>query len=229
MTVEECQLVYICIRNILLLFVTMRWLLIGCYGLALVSLSVAVLVSQKPRFYGVKTNQKVVICCVSSEQNKLIQVEWFKASNYTVKPEDRIPVQAGGQIDILHLMNNTIIITINKVRMNDSAVYYCRMNDTWGPGTEVQVARAVNLEQAVYRSKMKDGLIILQGLLLAICVAAPLIRNHLLMKKRDSIYEEPETDHIYEGLAIETCGGGLYEEISAYSQAGGAEAPWEQD
>lgn len=32
---------------------------------------------------------------------------------------------------------------------------------------------------------------------------------------------------VFQGLAIETCGGGLYEELSAYAQPEGAEAPWE--
>lgn len=32
---------------------------------------------------------------------------------------------------------------------------------------------------------------------------------------------------VSQGLAIETCGGGLYEELSAYAQPEGAEAPWE--
>lgn len=30
-----------------------------------------------------------------------------------------------------------------------------------------------------------------------------------------------------QGLTIETCGGGLYEELSVYAQPEGAEAPWE--
>ncbi|XP_071401866.1 B-cell antigen receptor complex-associated protein beta chain [Centroberyx affinis] len=232
MTVEECQLVYICIRNILLLFFTMRWLLIGCYGLALVNLSVARQVSQKPRFYGVKTNQKaVIIYCVGGEKNKTAHVEWFRATDYKVKREARTPVYAGERIHIYNRTegNSNASITLKKLRITDSAVYYCKLNNIWGPGTELQVARVTSLEAVVYRSQLKDGLMILQGLLLAICVAAPLLRNHLMMKKRDSIYEEPETDHIYEGLGIETCGGDLYEEISAYAQAGEAEVPWEQD
>ena len=32
---------------------------------------------------------------------------------------------------------------------------------------------------------------------------------------------------MFQGLAIETCGGGLYEELSVYAEAEGAEAPWE--
>uniref|UniRef100_A0A3B4UDQ9 Uncharacterized protein n=1 Tax=Seriola dumerili TaxID=41447 RepID=A0A3B4UDQ9_SERDU len=52
-------------------------------------------------------------------------------------------------------------------------------------------------------------------------------QREMKSEKSDSVYEEPETDHIYEGLAIETCGGGLYEELSIYAQAEGAEAPWE--
>lgn len=68
---------------------------------------------------------------------------------------------------------------------------------------------------------------ILQGLMLAACIAAYVFRKRTLSETKDSIYEEPEVDHIYEGLAIETCEGDLYEEISVYAHAEGAEAPWE--
>lgn len=30
-----------------------------------------------------------------------------------------------------------------------------------------------------------------------------------------------------QGLMVEECGGGLYEELSVYAQPEGAEAPWE--
>lgn len=86
----------------------------------------------------------------------------------------------------------------------------------------------ITLTEALYRTNLKDGLIIFQGFLLAVCVAAVFLHKQDLLVQKDVEYEEPETDHIYEGLAIETCGGGdLYEELSVYAQADGAEAPWE--
>ncbi|XP_039643172.1 uncharacterized protein cd79b isoform X3 [Perca fluviatilis] len=92
----------------------------------------------------------------------------------------------------------------------------------------INISGSFDVTKALYRTKMKDALIILQGLVLAVFIAALLLRKrHLQLGKRDIIYEEPETDHIYEGLAIETCGGDLYEDLCVYAQPEGAEAPWE--
>ncbi|XP_071319425.1 B-cell antigen receptor complex-associated protein beta chain [Trachinotus anak] len=194
----------------------MRWLLAGCCGLALINLSVAQSIFQRPRFYGVKTGSTIKIGC-SQIPNLQTPVEWYKADMYNrpVEKRERLVDQ------------NDKILLISEGRIEDSGVYFCKMNNTWGPGSEVRVVKRINVAKALYRSKMKDGLIIFQGLLLAVCIAAILLRKQRLLEKNDSLYEEPETDHIYEGLAIETCGGGLYEELSVYAQAEGAEAPWE--
>ncbi|XP_070783783.1 B-cell antigen receptor complex-associated protein beta chain [Enoplosus armatus] len=210
----------------------MRWLLAGYCGLALINVSVALnqalMVTQKPRFYGMKTGRSVGIYCLHSPLHLAARVQWYKAHEYDVDVEKRRKIQAEQRIEIRNKnLTEGAYLYIHDLRIEDNGVYFCKINKTWGSGTELQVARPVNLTQALYRTKMKDGLIILQGLLLAVCIAAILLRKQTLLEKRDSIYEEPETDHIYEGLAIETCGGGLYEELSVYAQAEGAEAPWE--
>ncbi|KAM6963495.1 uncharacterized protein cd79b [Tautogolabrus adspersus] len=147
-------------------------------------------------------------------------IQWYWAAQHNANkeqlPGQRTNIQISGEY--LRIIN---------LHTEDSGVYYCKVNNSTGPGTGVKVARNINEEQALFRTKMKDGLMIFQGLLLAVCVAALLLRKRNLLEKSDSIYEEPETDHIYEGLAIETCGGGLYEELSVYAQVDGAEAPWE--
>ncbi|KAM9426374.1 B-cell antigen receptor complex-associated protein beta chain [Pholidichthys leucotaenia] len=211
----------------------MRWILAGCCLLVLISLSVAVSrslqISQKPRFYGVKTARSVVIYCLSSLQHFNSSARWFKADRYDTPSEYRTEILELDESVNFHHKNkiqNAFMYLVN-LQIYDSGVYFCKINSTWGPGTELQVARSIDRAQATYRSKMKDGLIILQGLLLAACVAALLLRKHKLEEKKDSMYEEPERDHIYEGLGIESCAGGLYEELAVYSQAEGAEAPWE--
>ncbi|XP_029933999.1 uncharacterized protein cd79b [Myripristis murdjan] len=208
----------------------MRWLLIGCYGLALVSLSLALELKQSlyqmPRFLRMRTESEMTIEC-QGRPAKLSDnnwIEWYMATKYDKKIEDRIKLSNKKGVNIVgrHLF-------IKPLTAEHTGVYYCKLNSTWGSGTEVQVFRPTKREDLLRRSKMKDTLIILQGLLLAICVAALLLRNQTLIKKKESIYEIPETDHIYEGLAIESCAGGLYEDISVYAQPEGAEAPWEQD
>ncbi|XP_022598433.1 uncharacterized protein LOC111219871 [Seriola dumerili] len=204
----------------------MRWLLAGCCGLALISLSAALQVIQKPRFYGVKPGHILIMRC-SSESDKPATLQWYKADVYDQKPEERVEVK-GKRFEYSNEgVNQNAFLYIRNTHREDSGVYFCKMNnDTWGSGTEVRVVRQ-DVTKALHFSRMKDGLIIFQGLLLAVCIAAMLLRKHTQSEKSDSVYEEPETDHIYEGLAIETCGGGLYEELSIYAQAEGAEAPWE--
>ncbi|KAM7370578.1 hypothetical protein PAMP_010110 [Pampus punctatissimus] len=204
----------------------MRWLLARCCGLALINLSMALLITQKPRFYGVRTREPLAyIYCLSSRQHLPSKVKWYKADG---DDGEKTQIVAGNRIKMYNLNvteNSKLFLT--DLQIEDSGVYFCKINDTWGPGTALQVARTIDIAEAQYRTNMKDGLIIFQGLLLAVLIAALLQHKQNMLKEKDSIYEDPQTDHIYEGLEIETCGGGLYEELSVYAQAEGAEAPWE--
>ncbi|XP_074519858.1 B-cell antigen receptor complex-associated protein beta chain [Halichoeres trimaculatus] len=199
----------------------MLWfLLAGCCGLALINLSVAVRIVQRPRFYGARTGGAVNIYCLSSEKES-DNWTWYWSARYNgsavLLPGSRINVEVSGRG-----------LQMSKLRVADSGLYFCDRGGKRGPGTWVEVARNITLSEALYRTNMKDGLIIFQGLLLAACVAAVFLHKRDLLVQTDIEYEEPETDHIYEGLAIETCGGGdLYEELTVYAQADGAEAPWE--
>ncbi|XP_010783012.1 uncharacterized protein cd79b [Notothenia coriiceps] len=212
----------------------MRCLLAGCFGLALINISVAlnadVPISQKPRFYGVNAGRNVSICCLCSKELQSANAEWYRVDEYNTDVDQNNWIKAEKKYTFLHSREkNHFFLVIHDVHLEDSGVYFCKINNTLGPGTAVQVARSGGVNQA-RRSKMKDALIILQGLLLAVCIAAVLLRKHQQLEKKDSIYEEPEVDHIYEGLMIETCSGGVYEELSVYAQADGddsAEAPWE--
>ncbi|XP_028989627.1 B-cell antigen receptor complex-associated protein beta chain [Betta splendens] len=206
----------------------MRWLLAGCCGLALVHLSVSLQLSQRPRFYGLKTNtENVMIYCLPSKSDLSATVQWYKGAPND-KPENRTLVKAGHEFSFHdRKKTNSSVLMIHKVFAKDSGVYFCKTNEVWGSGTHLLVVKWTDISVAVHRSRMKDGLIILQGLLMAACIAAVVLRKNNLRQKEDGIYEEPETDHIYEGLAIESCGGGLYEELTVYAQPETTEAPWE--
>ncbi|XP_051273604.1 uncharacterized protein cd79b [Dicentrarchus labrax] len=205
----------------------MRWLLAGYCGLALISISVAqndiLVIRQTPRFCGLKTGLSLTILCQYTPKSNQT-VTWYKAAQYN---ETKEKIEEGKRTKFHEVMNDAGFLRINDLHMKDEGLYYCKINGTWGRGTAVQVVRKVARRQTLYRSKMKDVLIVLQGLLLAVCIAAIILRKRKLLEQNDSTYEEPETDHIYEGLAIETCGGGLYEELSVYAQPEGTEAPWE--
>ncbi|CAM9293800.1 unnamed protein product [Lampetra planeri] len=169
------------------------------------AMSAALLVTQKPRFYGVRTYRTAAIVCLSSKQHLPAQVQWYKASMYNGERK-----LLEGQITRNSSLTQNAFLYIHNLAEGDSGVYFCKLNNTWGPGTELQVATPVDTVQAEHRSRIKDGLIVLQGLLLAVFLAALLQRKHQL------------------GLATETCDGDLYEELDVYADAEGTEAPWER-
>lgn len=124
----------------------LHWLLAGCCGLALLNLAVAdyvagnktLRITQKPRFYGVITNRTVGIVCLSSKQHLQSTVQWFKASKYD---SDKIPIHPGGSIFLRNrnLTENAILL-LTDLSIEDQGVYFCKINNVSGPGTEVQVA-----------------------------------------------------------------------------------------
>jgi len=92
-------------------------------------------VFQKPRFLGVKTGRSVMIYCVSSHSSLPANVVWFKDW------VDKVTLENSQRIDIKEKSEKTnASITIKKVEIEDSGVYFCKLNDTLGPGTALQVS-----------------------------------------------------------------------------------------
>lgn len=97
-------------------------------------------VQQKPRFYGVKVGKQVGFTCFASDLTLAAVVKWYKIEKYE---EDKV---YGGQ---MHEFKNSRAamyssqikgqLFIKDVEVKDSGIYYCRINQTWGPGTELQV------------------------------------------------------------------------------------------
>ncbi|XP_010864590.1 uncharacterized protein cd79b [Esox lucius] len=210
------------------MFTTMYWLLVAYLGLIFCNLSEGTFqLSQNPRFIGMNPGRKVCIYCKVSPKNpKDANVNWYKAPKYKTEADNRNKLQMSNYIKIINQTN----ICITSLTIEDSGVYFCQIDNTWGPGTEIQVSRRIHFEAAQRRSNFKDVLIFVQGSLLMLMILVPLLRRRTLGKKEEAIYEEPEHDHIYEGLAIEHCGD-FYEDISVYAQHGPAEAAaaWKQE
>ncbi|KAK2876870.1 hypothetical protein Q8A67_020966 [Cirrhinus molitorella] len=201
----------------------MHYFLLGSSVMALIYLSAEenILVFQKPRFVGVNKGLTVIIYCVPSNPSLPNHVEWFKGQVQKDKLRD------SHKIKIMEKTSHTnASITIRKVETEDSGTYFCKLNNTLGPGTELQVTRHSNPQTILARSRVKDVIIFMQGFLLFLCIVYPLVQYYKLEKKEDAVYEEPEDDHIYEGLEIEQCGGNdLYEDITALARD--TDAAWE--
>ncbi|XP_042623111.1 B-cell antigen receptor complex-associated protein beta chain [Cyprinus carpio] len=201
----------------------MHYFLLGSSVMALIYLSaeVNIHVFQKPRFIGVKTGRTVTIYCVTSDPSLTAQVEWYKDPAYKNQLKNGQKIRITEKSDKMNAS-----ITVKKVEIEDSGTYFCKLNKTNGPGTELQVSRYSDPKTILMRSRVKDVFIFLQAILLILCVVVPLVHIYKLEKKEDAIYEEPEDDHIYEGLEIERCGGtDVYEDITGYARD--TEAAWE--
>lgn len=149
------------------------------------------------------------IYCLSSEKTQRARAQWFKADKYDDENRSDMEAQTPKDKRFAFLNINNIengLFFIYDARIEDSGVYFCRINNASGPGTAVQIASKwlrqhtssllitlplthifsstgpVNALQALYRSRMKDGLIILQGLVLAGCIAAILLRKRQLVR-----------------------------------------------
>ncbi len=167
------------------------------------SAGVNIHVFQKPRFVGMRTGRTVRIYCVPSTPSLPAHVEWFKgqAKNHQLKNSQRIKIKEKSDT-----INASIIIS--NVETEDSGTYFCKLNNTFGPGTELQVLSrcqfvdvfacflrlytCISLSvsspgyadpQAVLsRSRVKDVFIFLQGLLLILCIAVPLVQFYRLVR-----------------------------------------------
>ncbi|XP_036397365.1 B-cell antigen receptor complex-associated protein beta chain [Megalops cyprinoides] len=201
----------------------MQCVFLGFCLIALVNFSVSKDVLQKPRFLGVKSRRYVRVYCIVPEEHSSGQIQWYKSPKHDSLLKNPIVENERFEIALLSKSRNAWI-GIKMVQPEDSGVYFCKINNVWGSGTELQVYRHIDTREAMRRTKMKDVMIIIQALLLVSCVLAPLLLHLKKAKEEDAIYEEPEEDHTYEGLEIEHCG--LYEDIPALSQP--SEATWEQ-
>lgn len=62
---------------------------------------------------------------------------WFKSNGTNV---DRIKLENEDKYSFYNNSNfENVYFNINDVEITDSAVYFCKVNDTWGPGTEINV------------------------------------------------------------------------------------------
>lgn len=93
----------------------------------------ALQIGQTPRFIGVKTKQTVSINCVTSAD----AVQWYRLDQYDDDRSKAAEVKKGDKEFL-----------ISSARVEDTGVYFCKVNHTWGPGTELRVSSKAAAERA---------------------------------------------------------------------------------
>ncbi|KAF5899507.1 B-cell antigen receptor complex-associated protein beta chain, partial [Clarias magur] len=181
----------------------MNYMLLGCFLLSFVNLTVTAefQVQQKPRFYGVKVGKMVGFTCSSSDLTlQRAVVTWYKTEKYDenkVSNGEMLKISNSSRIEI-HVGEVKSQLLFSNTEVSDSGIYYCKMNDVLGPGTELQVFRRGKPKGIEQRNYIKDVIILFQGFLLILCVVVPLVWYYRLEQKGEAVYEEPEHDHTYE-------------------------------
>ncbi|KAK2489538.1 hypothetical protein MC885_010557, partial [Smutsia gigantea] len=160
---------------------------------------------QNPRFVAKKRGSMVEIKCYTDD---LGNVSWLRKQGTDLEPkpllkEDRIQRTQNGSVATL---------IIRGIQFQDNGIYFCQQNclkgsPTQGCGTELRVMGFSTLEQLKRRNTLKDGIIMIQTLLITLFIIVPIF---LLLDKDDS-KAGMEEDHTYEGLDIDQTA--TYEDI----------------
>ncbi|XP_042529958.1 B-cell antigen receptor complex-associated protein beta chain isoform X1 [Dipodomys spectabilis] len=163
---------------------------------------------QNPRFVARKRGSKVNIHCYADSSG---MVTWFR------KPEMNADLQMvlPDQSRILPSQNGSIYtLTIKEVQFEDNGIYFCQLECTGRSspnvqscGTELRVMGFSTLAQLKRRNTLKDGIIMIQTLLIILFIIVPIF---LLLDKDDS-KSGMEEDHTYEGLNVDQTA--TYEDI----------------
>lgn len=138
-------------------------------------------------------------------------VSWLRKQEADLEPKI-FPPEEGRIIQNQTTSEATLII--QGVQFQDNGVYYCKqecskepLRTEQGCGTELRVMGFSTLAQLKRRNTLKDGIIMIQTLLIILFIIVPIF---LLLDKDDS---KPgmEEDHTYEGLDIDQTA--TYEDI----------------
>lgn len=116
---------------------------------------------------------------------------------------------------IVQTQNGSVYtLTIQNIQYEDNGIYFCKQkcdsanhNVTDSCGTELLVLGFSTLDQLKRRNTLKDGIILIQTLLIILFIIVPIF---LLLDKDDG-KAGMEEDHTYEGLNIDQTA--TYEDI----------------
>ncbi|XP_059525932.1 B-cell antigen receptor complex-associated protein beta chain isoform X1 [Myotis daubentonii] len=163
-------------------------------------------IGQYPRFMAKKRGSVVRIICHLEVTGP---VTWLWKQDMDSEPKE-LPVKPGRIQQTQTNTNATLII--QDAQFQDNGIYFCqhRCPDKslqMGCGSELRVMGFSTLAQLKRRNTLKDGIIMIQTLLIILFITVPIF---LLLDKDDS-KAGMEEDHTYEGLNIDQTA--TYEDI----------------
>lgn len=161
---------------------------------------------QYPRFTAKKRGSKVEIYC---QMEVTGSVTWFWQQDMDSEPQE-LAMKPGRIQQTQGAWNATL--TIADIQFQDNGIYFCqhRRSDgspETGCGSELRVMGFSTLAELKRRNTLKDGIIMIQTLLIILFITVPIF---LLLDKDDS-KAGMEEDHTYEGLNIDQTA--TYEDI----------------
>ncbi|XP_062937279.1 B-cell antigen receptor complex-associated protein beta chain isoform X1 [Cynocephalus volans] len=164
---------------------------------------------QNPRFMARKRGSTVEVQCHTDGSSGI--VSWLLKREMDTEPQTLLPIQD----HILQTQNGSVFtLTIQGIQFQDNGIYFCQQECTGasqevylGCGTELRVMGFSTLAQLKRRNTLKDGIIMIQTLLIILFIIVPIF---LLLDKDDS-KAGMEEDHTYEGLNIDQTA--TYEDI----------------
>ncbi|XP_040308027.1 B-cell antigen receptor complex-associated protein beta chain isoform X2 [Herpailurus yagouaroundi] len=160
---------------------------------------------QNPRFIARKRGAAVEIRCYTKD---LGAVSWLRKRETDLEPKPLLK-----DARILESQNGTFAtLTIQGIQFQDNGIYFCQQkclkeSPSTGCGTELRVMGFSTIAQLKRRNTLKDGIIMIQTLLIILFIIVPIF---LLLDKDDSKPGMDE-DHTYEGLNIDQTA--TYEDI----------------
>lgn len=166
---------------------------------------------QHPRFVARKRGSTVKMQCHTDSSSLSSIVTWFRKQDTDEEPQ-ALPPEKG---HILQTHNGSVhTLTIQGIQFEDNGIYLCQQECPGNPpvisqgcGTELRVMGFSTLAQLKRRNTLKDGIIMIQTLLIILFIIVPIF---LLLDKDDS-KAGMEEDHTYEGLDIDQTA--TYEDI----------------
>ncbi|XP_075415533.1 B-cell antigen receptor complex-associated protein beta chain isoform X2 [Tenrec ecaudatus] len=163
---------------------------------------------QNPRFVARKRSYTVKVKCHTDGTGV---VKWFWKRLGDQEPQELLEDQS----HILQTRNHSVAtLTIRDIQYEDNGIYFCqqtcggpRPETNWGCGTELRVMGFSSLAQLKQRNTLKDGIIMIQTLLIILFIIVPIF----LLLDKDESKAGMEEDHTYEGLNVDQTA--TYEDI----------------